>query len=144
MITMFSEAFVWRAIAAGVVISLCAAILGVTLVLRRLSFMGDGLSHVAFGAMAVAGALGLAGVQMAVALPVTAICAVILLRGGSKVQGDAALAMLSVGAMAAGYMMMNLHPSSSNVSGDVCSTLSAPSQSSRSQTPRRCSASRLR
>lgn len=119
----FTMPFVWRAVVAGVLIALCAAILGVTLVLRRLSFMGDGLSHVAFGAMAVAGALGLAGVQMAVALPVTAICAVLLLRSGAKIQGDAALAMLSVGAMAAGYMMMNLYPSSSNVSGDVCSTL---------------------
>ena len=121
--SFFTTPFVLRALIAGVLISLCAAILGVTLVLRRLSFMGDGLSHVAFGAMAVAGALGLAGVQMSVALPVTAICAVLLLRGGAKVQGDAALAMLSVGAMAAGYMMMNLYPSSSNVSGDVCSTL---------------------
>lgn len=121
--SFFSMPFVWRAVVAGVLISLCAAILGVTLVLRRMSFMGDGLSHVAFGAMAIAGALGLAGVQMAVALPVTAICAVVLLRGGAKVQGDAALAMLSVGAMAAGYMMMNLYPASSNISGDVCSTL---------------------
>lgn len=121
--TFFTMPFVWRAIVAGALISLCAAILGVTLVLRRLSFMGDGLSHVAFGAMAIASALGLAGVQMAVALPITAICAVVLLRSGAKVQGDAALAMLSVGAMAAGYMMMNLFPSSSNISGDVCSTL---------------------
>lgn len=115
--------FVWRALAAGVLISLCAAILGVTLVLRRMSFIGDGLSHVAFGAMAVAAALNLAGAQTAVALPVTAICAAALLRGGAKVQGDAALAMLSVGAMAAGYLVMNIFPASSNISGDVCSTL---------------------
>jgi len=115
--------FVWRAIIAGVLISLCASLLGVTLVLRRLSFMGDGLSHVAFGAMAVAGVCGLSGGGMAVTLPLTAICAVQLLRGGIKTRGDAALAMLSVGAMAAGYLLMNAFPSSSNVSGDVCTTL---------------------
>ena len=115
--------FVWRAIVAGVTIALSAALLGVTLVLRRLSFIGDGLSHVAFGAMAVATALGLAGASMTVALPLTALAAVILLARRGRVGGDAALAMLSVGAMAAGYLLMNLFPSSANVSGDVCTTL---------------------
>ncbi len=115
--------FVWRAIAAGVMTALCASLLGVTLVLRRLSFMGDGLSHVAFGAMAVSGALGLAGLDMAFALPITILCAILLLKDGSQTRGDAHLAMLSVGSMALGYIMMNLFPASSNISGDVCSTL---------------------
>ena len=116
--------FVRRALVAGVLIAFCAAILGVTLVLRRLSFIGDGLSHVAFGAMAVAGVLNFAD-SMALSLPVTVACAVFLLRAGqgAKVRGDAALAMLSAGAMAIGYLLMNVFPSSSNVSGDVCTTL---------------------
>ena len=115
--------FVWRALAASALIACSAALLGVTLVLRRLSFMGDGLSHVAFGALAVSAALGLAGGGMALALPVTAIAAIILLRSSSRFRGDASLAMLSVTAMATGYLLMHAFPSSSNVSGDVCSTL---------------------
>ena len=116
--------FVVNALAAGMLIALCAALLGVPLVLRRLSFMGDGLSHVAFGAMAVAGALNFAD-SMALSLPVTAACSLLLLRSGKgrAASGDAMLAMLSVGAMAVGYLVMNLKPSSSNVSGDVCTTL---------------------
>ena len=115
--------FVWRAFVAGATIALSAALLGVTLVLRRLSFIGDGLSHVAFGAMAVSAALGLAGAGLALSLPLTAIVAVLLLGRRGRVQGDAALAMLSVGAMAAGYLLMNIFPSSANVSGDVCTSL---------------------
>lgn len=116
--------FVQRALVAGVLIALCAALLGVTLVLKRLSFIGDGLSHVAFGAMAVAGALNFTD-NMVLSLPVTIVCANLLLRAGSgaKVKGDAALAMLSAGAMAFGYLLMNVFPSSSNISGDVCTTL---------------------
>lgn len=116
--------FVRHALVAGVLISLCAALLGVPLVLRRLSFMGDGLSHVAFGAMAVAGVLNFAD-SMALSLPVTAVSSLLLLRAGSRTResGDATLAMLAVGAMAAGYLLMNVWPSSSNVSGDVCTTL---------------------
>lgn len=119
-----SYPFVRNALVAGVLISLCAALLGVPLVLRRLSFMGDGLSHVAFGAMAVAGVLNFAD-TMALSLPVTIAAALVLMRSGrgAKTGGDAMLAMLSVGAMAAGYLVMNLKPSSSNVSGDVCTTL---------------------
>lgn len=116
--------FVQNALAAGLLVALAAALLGVTLVLRRLSYIGDGLSHVAFGSMAVAGALQFAD-RLSLSLPVTAVCAVLLLRSGrgAKVRGDAALAMLSVGAMALGYLLMNVFPGSSNVSGDVCSTL---------------------
>ncbi|MBR1837283.1 MAG: metal ABC transporter permease [Kiritimatiellae bacterium] len=116
--------FVQNALLSGLLIALAAALLGVTLVLRRLSYIGDGLSHVAFGTMAVAGALNFAD-RLSLSLPVTAACAVALLRSGrgAKVRGDAALAMLSVGAMAMGYLLMNLFPGSSNVAGDVCSTL---------------------
>ncbi len=124
IIEYLSYPFVRNALVAGVLISLCAALLGVPLVLRRLSFIGDGLSHVAFGAMAVAGVMNFAD-TMALSLPVTIAAALVLMRSGrgSKTGGDAMLAMLSVGAMAAGYLMMNLKPSSSNVSGDVCTTL---------------------
>lgn len=124
IIEYLSYPFVRNALIAGVLISLCAALLGVPLVLRRLSFIGDGLSHVAFGAMAVAGVMNFAD-TMALSLPVTIAAALILMRSGrgAKTGGDAMLAMLSVGAMAAGYLMMNLKPSSSNVSGDVCTTL---------------------
>ena len=116
--------FVRYALAAGVLIALSAALLGVPLVLRRLSFIGDGLSHVAFGAMAVAGVLNFAG-NLTVSLVLTIACSIVLALTGraSQTKGDAALAMLSVGAMAAGYMLMNLFPTSSNVSGDVCTTL---------------------
>jgi len=119
-----SYPFVQNALVAGVLISLCAALLGVPLVLRRLSFIGDGLSHVAFGAMAVAGVMNFSD-TMALSLPVTIAAALVLMRSGrgAKTGGDAMLAMLSVGAMAVGYLVMNLKPSSSNVSGDVCTTL---------------------
>ena len=120
----FSFPFVRNALVAGVLISLSAALLGVPLVLKRLSFIGDGLSHVAFGAMAVAGVLSFAD-SMSLSLPVTIVCALVLLKSSrsAKTAGDAMLAMLSVGAMAVGYLLMNLKPSSSNVSGDVCTTL---------------------
>lgn len=116
--------FVRYAIVVGVLISLCASLLGVTLVLKRYSFIGDGLSHVAFGAMSVASVLKLAD-QSVFILPVTVITAILLLRTGqnTKIKGDAAIAMLSVGALAIGYLLMNLFSTSSNVSGDVCSTL---------------------
>ncbi|MBQ6041656.1 MAG: metal ABC transporter permease [Oscillospiraceae bacterium] len=116
--------FVRYAFIVGLLIALCASLLGVTLVLKRFSFIGDGLSHVAFGAMAVAAITGLTN-RMAIILPVTMLAAVLLLRTGqnTKIKGDAAIAMISVGALAIGYMLMNLFPSSSNISGDVCSTL---------------------
>ncbi len=112
------------ALIVGVLIALCSSLLGVTLVLKRFSFIGDGLSHVAFGAMAIASVLKLTN-DMLVILPVTILCAVLLLRTGrkAKIMGDAAIAMVSVGALAFGYLFMNLFPTSSNLSGDVCTTL---------------------
>ncbi|MBR2546735.1 MAG: metal ABC transporter permease [Eubacterium sp.] len=116
--------FVQYALIVGVFIALCSSLLGVTLVLRRFSFIGDGLSHVAFGAMAVASVMGLSD-EMLLVLPVTVASAVLLLRAGknAKIKGDAAIALISVAALAFGYMVMNLFPVSGNVSGDVCSTL---------------------
>ena len=139
--------FVRYALITGVLIALCSALLGVTLVLRRLSYIGDGLSHVAFGAMAVAsvtkvlleglarqcpsladGSLLLAGVlanKLVLVTPVTVLCAILLLKGSGKarIRGDAAIAMLSVGALAAGYLLLHLFSPSTNLSGDVCGTL---------------------
>ena len=116
--------FVRYAFAVGLLIALCSSLLGVTLVLKRFSFIGDGLSHVAFGAMAAAAVTGLTN-KMIVVLPVTLLAAILLLRTGqhTKIKGDAAVAMISVGALAIGYMLMNLFPPSGNISGDVCSTL---------------------
>ncbi len=116
--------FVRYALIVGVLIALCSSLLGVTLVLKRFSFIGDGLSHVAFGAMAIAGVLHLTD-DMLLVLPVTVICAVLLLRTGqhTKIKGDAAIAMISVGALAVGYLLLNLFSTSANLSGDVCSTL---------------------
>jgi len=116
--------FVRYALIVGVLIALCSSLLGVTLVLKRYSFIGDGLSHVAFGAIAVASVLKLTN-QMALVLPVTVVCAILLLRTGqnAKIQGDAAIAMFSVGALAVGYLLMNRFSTSANLAGDVCSTL---------------------
>ena len=120
----FSYPFVRYALIVGVLIAVCSSLLGVTLVLKRFSFIGDGLSHVAFGAMAIAAVLKFTN-QTVVILPITVICAILLLKGGnsSKIRGDAAIAMLSVGALALGYLLMNIFSPSANVSGDVCSTL---------------------
>ena len=116
--------FVRYALAVGVLIALCSSLLGVTLVLKRFSFIGDGLSHVAFGAMAIAAVLGMTD-DMPLTLGITVICAILLLRTGqhTKIKGDAAVAMISVGSLAIGYLLMNLFSTSSNLSGDVCSTL---------------------
>ncbi|MCR5417438.1 MAG: metal ABC transporter permease [Lachnospiraceae bacterium] len=112
------------ALIVGVLIALCSSLLGVTLVLKRFSYIGDGLSHVAFGAMALAAVLNLTD-NMLLILPVTVISAALLLRTGSssKIRGDAAIAMISVGSLAFGYLLMNLFSTSSNLTGDVCSTL---------------------
>lgn len=120
----FQYPFVRYALIVGVLIALCSALMGVTLVLKRFSFIGDGLSHVAFGAIAVASVLDV-GNDMLFVLPVTVACAVLLLRMGqnARIKGDAAIAMLSVGALAIGYLLMNLFSTSTNLSGDVCSTL---------------------
>lgn len=121
--TYLSYSFVRYALIAGVLISLCAALLGVSLVLKRYSMIGDGLSHVAFGAMSIAAVLSLA--PMTVAMPVTIVAAVVLLglNSNGKIKGDAAIAMISVGALALGYLLLNVFQTASNVSGDVCSTL---------------------
>ena len=120
----FQFSFVQYALIVGVLIALCSSLLGVTLVLKRFSFIGDGLSHVAFGAMAVAGVVGLTN-EMIIVLPVTIVSAILLLSVGknAKIKGDAAVAMISVGSLAIGYLLMNIFASSSNVSGDVCTTL---------------------
>lgn len=116
--------FVQYALIVGVLIALSSSLLGVTLVLKRFSFIGDGLSHVAFGAMAIAAVVGLSN-DMPLILAVTTFSAILLLRTGqnTKIKGDAAVAMISVGALAVGYLLMNVFSKSSNVSGDVCSTL---------------------
>ena len=124
LILYLSYPFVRYALIVGVLIALCASLLGVTLVLKRFSFIGDGLSHVAFGAMAIAAVLNMTN-RMVIVLPVTVICAVLLLRTGqnTKIKGDAAIAMISVGALAFGYLLMSIFSTSSNLSGDVCGAL---------------------
>ena len=124
MILYFQYPFVRYAFIAGILISLCTALLGVPLVLKRFSFIGDGLSHVAFGALAIASVLNLSD-NMLLVLPVTVICAVLLLNTGQHtgIKGDAAIAMFSVSALAIGYLLMNVFSVSSNISGDVCNTL---------------------
>ncbi|MBQ3379159.1 MAG: metal ABC transporter permease [Clostridia bacterium] len=120
----FEYPFVRYALIVGILIALCSSLLGVTLVLKRFSFIGDGLSHVAFGALAIATALKLSN-NMPLMLIITTLCAVLLLRTGqnTKIKGDAAIAMISVGALAVGYLIMNVFSASSNLTGDVCSTL---------------------
>ena len=124
LISYMQYEFVQNALIVGVLIALCSSLLGVTLVLKRFSFIGDGLSHVAFGAMAVAGVVGLTN-EMVLVLPVTVAAAVLLLAMGrnTKIKGDASLAMLSVASLGVGYLLLNIFSSSGNVSGDVCTTL---------------------
>ena len=124
LILYFQYSLVRYALIVGVLIALCSSLLGVTLVLKRFSFIGDGLSHVAFGAMAIAAVFGMTN-EMPLVLVVTIVSAVLLLRTGqnAKINGDAAVAMISVGALAIGYLLMNIFAKSSNLSGDVCSTL---------------------
>ena len=116
--------FVRYALIVGVLTALCSSLLGVTLVLKRFSFIGDGLSHVAFGALAIATIFKLANSTLLI-MPVTVIAAIFLLRTGqhTRIKGDAAIAMLSVGALAVGYLVLHLFSTSANISGDVCSTL---------------------
>ena len=120
----FSYPFVWYALIVGILIALCSALFGVVLVLKRFSFIGDGLSHVAFGALAIATVMNITN-NMLIVLPITVICAILLLKTGknTKIKGDAAIAMLSAGALAVGYLIMSLFSGSGNVAGDVCSTL---------------------
>lgn len=120
----FQYPFVRYALIVGVLIALCSSLLGVTLVLKRFSFIGDGLSHVAFGATAIASVLKMTN-EMPLVLAITVLCAVLLLRAGknAKLKGDAAVALISVASLAVGYLLLNLFATSSNLSGDVCSTL---------------------
>lgn len=124
LVYYFSFAYVRYAFVVGLLIAVCSALLGVTLVLKRYSFIGDGLSHVAFGGIAIASVFGISN-NMLVVLPITVISAVLLLRTGqnAKIKGDAAIAMISVGALAIGYLLMSVFKVSGNLSGDVCSTL---------------------
>lgn len=116
--------FVRYAVIVGVLVSLCSSLLGVTLVLKRYSYIGDGLSHVAFGALAIASVLKLTN-NMLLILPVTIAVAILLICTGknARIKGDAAIAMVSVGALAIGYLLMNIFSTSANISGDVCTTL---------------------
>lgn len=116
--------FVRYALIVGILIALCSSLLGVTLVLKRFSYIGDGLSHVAFGTMAIASVLNLSN-DMLLVVPLTILCAVLLLKTGQNtaIKGDAAIAMLSVGALSFGYLIMNIFSTSGNLSGDVCTTL---------------------
>ncbi len=124
LINYLQYPFVRYAIIVGVLVALCSSLLGVTLVLKRFSFIGDGLSHVAFGAIAIASVLNLTN-QTLLVLPITVLSAILLLRTGqnTRIKGDAAIAMISVGALAFGYLIMNIFSKSSNLTGDVCSTL---------------------
>lgn len=108
MIEMFSYPFMVRAFLVGSLVALCSALLGVSLVLKRYSMIGDGLSHVGFGAMAVAAALNAA--PLAVAIPVVIVAAVLLLRvsGNSRIKGDAAIALISTSSLAVGVMVISL------------------------------------
>lgn len=120
----FSFSFVKYAFIAGTMIALSSSLLGVILVLKRFSYIGDGLSHTAFGAMAIASVLRISNDTIFV-LPITILCAIIILcaNENSKIKGDASVAMISVGALAVGYFLMNLFSPPANLSGDVCSTL---------------------
>ena len=123
LIMFFQHDFVIKALIVAILISLCCAILGVTLVLKRYAMIGDGLSHVAFGGMSIAMVLTIA--DMYLMLPITILVAIVLIRltNNGKVKNDTAIAMLSVGALAFGYLIVELFSASANISGDVCSTL---------------------
>ena len=116
--------FVRYALIVGILISLCAALLGVILVLKRFSYIGEGLSHTAFGTMAIAAILNLTNDSLLV-IPVTIICAILLLKTSQnkKINGDALIAIISVSALAIGYLLLNIFDASSNISADVCTTL---------------------
>ena len=104
---MFSFAFLARAFAAGLLVSLCASLLGISLVMKRYSMIGDGLSHVGFGALTVAAALNAA--PLLVTIPVVIAAAFLLLRlsENSKIQGDAAIALVSTGSLAIGVLIIS-------------------------------------
>jgi zinc transport system permease protein len=120
----FQFPFVRYALIVGVLISLCSALIGVPLVLKRFSYIGDGMSHVAFGALAIATVLKFSN-NLPFILVVTTIISILLLKSGQKkkIGNDASIALISVGSLAVGYLLINLFSDKANVSGDVCSTL---------------------
>ncbi len=124
LIEYLSYSFVIYAFIVGILIAFCSSLLGATLVLKRLSYIGDGLSHIAFGAISIATVLDITN-QGILVFPITAICAILLLRIGqnSKIRGDSAIAMMSVGSLAIGYLLVNVFSVSTNLAGDVCTTL---------------------
>lgn len=105
---MLSYPFMVRALTVGILLSLCAALLGVSLVLKRYSMIGDGLSHVGFGALAVASALHLAPLAVAIPVVIAAAFVLLLLNESGKIKGDAAVAVFSTGALAIGVMVVSL------------------------------------
>lgn len=108
IVEMFSYPFMVRAFAVGSLVALCSALLGVSLVLKRYSMIGDGLSHVGFGALAIAAAMNVA--PLSVAIPVVIVAAVLLLRirGNSRIKGDAAIALISTSSLAVGVMVISM------------------------------------
>lgn len=124
LVYYFSYPFVINAMIVGILVALCSSLLGATLVLKRFSYIGDGLSHIAFGATAIASILNITEQNLLV-FPITALCAILLLRLGqnTKLNGDAVIAMMSVGSLAIGYLLLNIFPASNNLAGDVCVTL---------------------
>ena len=127
----FEMPLVRYAFIVGILIAFCSSLLGVTLVLKRLSFIGSGLSHVSFGTTTIVAAIAMIlGIEqfknnIFYILPVTVLCSIMLLLSGpnSKIKGDSALAMISVGSLAVGYLVMNVFSKSANLSGDVCTVL---------------------
>lgn len=118
----FMISLIIRALAVGFLVSLCSSLLGVSLVLKRFSMIGDGLSHVGFGAVALAAALNLSGIKMIFSIPIVIITAFFLLKLGNngKVKGDSALAIVSTGAVALGSLLFNM---SGQRSTDICNSL---------------------
>ncbi|OON98257.1 MAG: ABC transporter [Epulopiscium sp. Nele67-Bin005] len=119
-----SFSFVQYALIVGVLVALCSGLLGVILVLKRFSYIGDGLSHIAFGAMTIGMTLNMID-DMLITMPITILIAIVLIKDEQKrkITSDTALAMLSVGSLAFGYLLVNITGSSSNIAGDICSAL---------------------
>lgn len=117
---MLAYPFMVRALIVGILVALCASLLGVSMVLKRYSMIGDGLSHVGFGALAVATAFNMA--PLVISLPVVALAAFLLLRikESSKIKGDAAIALISTGSLAIGVMVISM---STGMNTDVCNYL---------------------
>lgn len=114
--------FIWRAFVAGILIALCASLLGVTIVLKRLSMIGDGLSHISFGGIAMATVLGVAPLK--IAIPLAAVCSVILFKlSGKKLKGDSGIAVISSGALAIGVIMISQKGSSADMNSYLVGSL---------------------